>query len=454
MKRKILSPSQIIVLSFVSAILLGTILLSLPIATAGDGRLGIVDSLFTATSAVCVTGLIVKDTGEYFSGFGKAVIFFLMQIGGLGIMTFSTMFAILLGKELSISQNITVQSALDHSRIDGLKKLVLYIVFFTLTIEAIGAAALFFRWKLLYGWSSLAAFKQAAFHSVSAFCNSGFSLFSNSMTDLRGDTISMAIISALIIIGGIGFIVLLDFRKLKFLGKGGAYFLSKISLQTKIAVLVTMFLIAAGAAGFFFFERNGLLAGMSGKEKFWSCFFTSVTSRTAGFNVIQTGALRAVTLFMITTLMFIGASPGSTGGGIKTVTFGVLIAAFISMLHNKDRITLFGKTIPRQVYRRAAVIVFLSIVAVIASAFLLSATESSTSCEEHYFLNVLFEAVSAFGTVGLSTGITSSLTDLGKLIIIFTMFIGRVGPLTVTLAVAMYNEKVSYRYPEEKLMVG
>ncbi|MFH1645832.1 MAG: potassium transporter TrkG, partial [Candidatus Omnitrophota bacterium] len=315
MKNKPLSPPQIIVLSFLSVILLGTILLSLPISTAGDGRLGVVDSLFTATSATCVTGLVVKDTGSYFSGFGKGVILLLMQVGGLGIMTFSTMFAILLGRKLSISQNIMVQSALDHSRIDGLKKLVLYIVLFTVTIEAIGAALLFFRWKLVYGWGSLFAFKQAVFHAVSAFCNAGFSMFTNSMTGFRGDNISMVIVSTLIILGGIGFVVLLDFRKVKFLGKGRAYFLSKISLQTKIAVLVTAVLIILGALGFLLFERNGLLAGMPGKEKLWSCLFTSITSRTAGFNVIQTGALRPVTLFMITLLMFVGASPGSTGGG-------------------------------------------------------------------------------------------------------------------------------------------
>ena len=228
----------------------------------------------------------------------------------------------------------------------------------------------------------------------------------------------------------------------------------RISLQGKMVFLVTVFLISLGAAGVYFFESEHLLKGMSWNEKIWSCMFTSITPRTAGFNVLPTASLRPATLFMLIILMFIGASPGSTGGGIKTVTFGIIIASFFSMLYNRDRITLFGRTIPRQTYRRAAVIVFLGLGVVILSTFLLSATESAAAGDNRYFLSILFESTSAFGTVGLSTGITPGLTALGKLIIIITMFIGRVGPLTIALAIAMRKEKISYRYPEERLMVG
>jgi trk system potassium uptake protein TrkH len=213
-------------------------------------------------------------------------------------------------------------------------------------------------------------------------------------------------------------------------------------------------LIALGALGVCLFENDNMLKGMPIAEKITSCIFTSVTPRTAGFNVLETGSLRPATLFMLIILMFIGASPGSTGGGIKTVTFGILLASFGSMLYNRDRITIFGRTIARQAFRRAAVIAFLGIGAVIASSFLLAITESKHVASSHYFLNILFEATSAFGTVGLSTGITPSLSGLGKLIIVCTMFIGRLGPLTIALAVAMRREKITYRYPEEKLMVG
>lgn len=454
MKKKSLQPAQIIVLSFLSAIIIGALLLSLPIATTGAGRATFVDSVFTATSATCVTGLTVKDTGNFFSPFGRLVILCLIQAGGLGIMTFSTLFAILLGRKLSMAHNSTIQSAIGHTKIEGMAQLIIYIVTFTFAIEAIGAICLFFRWRATTGWGVALTAERAIFHAISAFCNAGFSLFSNSLAGFMGDKVIIAIFSFLIIIGGIGFVVFLDIPKLKFWRKDRALIISRISLQTKIVLLVTIALIVLGAIGVYAFENQNLLSGLSVKEKISSCLFTSITPRTAGFNVLDTGALRPVTLFMLIMLMFIGASPGSTGGGIKTVTFGIILVAFYSMFHNRDRINVFGRTIPRETYRRAAVIIFLGISVVVASTFLLSATETARSESGHHFLSLLFESTSAFGTVGLSTGITPNLSFLGKLIIICTMFAGRIGPLTLALAIAMHKEKLYYRYPEEKLMVG
>jgi trk system potassium uptake protein len=454
MKKQRLQPAQIIVASFLGVILIGTILLRLPIASVNGEQLSLIDSLFTATSATCVTGLAVQETGIFFSVFGRLIIMMLMQIGGLGIMTFSTMFAILLGRRLSISENITIQSALSQTRIEGLNRLVLYIIVFTFSVEIIGAILLYMRWAHTFDWGTLRTMEHAVFHSISAFCNAGFSLFPKSLTEFSKDWVTVAIFSSLIIIGGLGFVVFMDIPKLKFWRKDRRLILSRISLQTKIVLVVTAVLILLGAAGVYLLENNFALRGMATQEKVVSSVFTSITPRTAGFNILDTAGLRPVTLFMIIMLMFIGASPGSTGGGIKTVTFGILIASFYSMFRNRDRTTMFRRTIPQEAYRRAGVVIFLALAVVILSTFLLSATESAPAHSSHFFLSVLFESTSAFGTVGLSTGITPGLTALGKLVLIFTMFIGRVGPLTLALAIAMRHEKIGYRYPEEKLMVG
>jgi len=454
MKKIRLQPPQVIVLSFFFVILAGAVLLSLPMSTANNQSPGIIDSLFTATSATCVTGLIVKNTGSFFSPFGRLVILCLIQVGGLGIMTFSTMFAILLGRKLSISQNMTVKSALGHTKIEGLRRLIFYIIAFTFSVEVIGAISLYCRWTATTGWPKLLIVERAIFHAVSAFCNAGFALFTASLSDFASDWVTISIIAGLIVIGGMGFIVFLDIPKLKFWRQDRRLIFSRISLQTKIVVIVTCLLIVAGALGVYFLENNSALYGMSLGEKATACVFTSITPRTAGFNILNTAALRPATLFMLIILMFIGASPGSTGGGIKTVTFGIVIAALYSMFRSEDRIHLFGRTIPKDTYRRAAMIIFLGLCVVIGSTFLLSATESAAAQSSHYFLGILFESTSAFGTVGLSTGITSNLTPLGKIIIMLTMFVGRVGPLTLALALAMRRKKLSFSYPEETLMVG
>ena len=446
-----LKPPQIIILSFLCAIVIGTILLSLPFAVKDGNKISLVDSLFTATSATCVTGLIVKDTGSFFSPFGKIVILALFQIGGLGIMTFSTLFAIALGRKLTIRENVVIRRALNQQKVENLKDLIKYILAITLGVELIGAALLFLRWTRTENWTLTDTMINSIFHSISAFCNAGFSLFSTSFSRFFSDPYINIIMISLIFIGGIGFIVILDLPKLFAFRKG----FTKINIQTKMVLTVSIILIVIGALAIFFMERNNVLAGSTFKDRIFASLFQSFTSRTAGFNTVNIGNLLTPTLLVIVFLMFIGASPGSTGGGIKTCTFGILFATVSAMLHNKSRVSAFKATIPKEVVRKALVVFFLAITWIFLSAVALSFTEQARLGNSgNYFMKILFEVTSAFGTVGLSTGITPHLSVFGKVLIIVTMFVGRIGPLTAALAIALQQEKVIYTYPEERVMVG
>ncbi|MDP8229557.1 MAG: potassium transporter TrkG [Candidatus Gorgyraea atricola] len=449
-----LKPPQVVIFSFLIAILIGAVLLSLPQSSSDGESIGAVDAFFTATSATCVTGLIVKDTGTDFSDFGRSVILFLIQIGGLGIMTLSTFFAILLGRKLTLRENVVVKGALDHHSVLGLKTLILYILGITFCLEAIGAALLYNRFGDIYA---------SIFHAISAFCNAGFSLNAASFALYRQDAYVNLVMIALIILGGIGFIVLIDipkifrwaFRKL-FLGskEGVKHLFAKLSLQTKMAVSVSAALLLLGAAVFFLLENHQVLDGLGLKDKILTSFFQSTTSRTAGFNTVSIADLASPTLFFIIILMFIGASPGSTGGGIKTCTFGVLLAGAWSMIKNRNNIQGFKRTIPRPIFRKAVMIAGLAVTWIVGFTMLLSFVERGNEAMPNYFLQILFEVTSAFGTVGLSTGITPILSPAGKFLIMITMFVGRIGPLTLALAVAMKEQQIIYKYPEEKVMVG
>jgi len=448
-----LNPPQAIIASFLMAILAGSILLSLPVATYGGIKP--VDAIFTATSATCVTGLIVKDTGSFFTPFGQMVILSLIQLGGLGIMTFSTAFAILLGRKLTIKDTLVVKSALDQSHVENLRGLIKYILILTITIEAIGVALLYFKWSNVMPGSSLEVLYHSVFHSVSAFCNAGFSLYKDSFARFRSDVYINMVMTGLIIIGGLGFLVLLDLRNLKFLKRGIHAFSSRLSLQTKLALVISFSLIILAFIGIYALENTNTLSGMSVKEKIASCYFQSITPRTAGFNTLPISEFRPRTLFFMLIFMFIGASPGSTGGGIKTVTIGVLLAAVFAMLRHRSRVSMFRKSIPRDIFRRAFIILLLSVAWIFTSTLLLCVTESGNVSSGNFLIKNLFEVVSAFGTVGLSTGITSGLSSLGKLLITITMFVGRIGPLTLAMAVAASGEKkVNFIYPEERIMVG
>ena len=442
-----LKPPQVVVLSFAVVVALGTILLKIPAATSTRESLPFIDALFTATSATCVTGLTVRDTGVFFSRFGQTVIMLLFQAGGLGIMTLSTLFAVLLGRKLTIKENLVIQSALGHHRIEGIKSLIKYIFLVTFGLEVTGAA-------LLFLWARFDLFG-SIFHAVSGFCNAGFSLQKNSFADFAGVVSVNLIMTTLIILGGLGFIVLLELPKFKLWKKNRLFLLRKISLQTKVVLLVTVILICLGAFLIFFFEKNNTLAAFSLKKSILASYFQAVTPRTAGFNTLPIGRLAAPTLFLMIILMFIGASPGSTGGGIKTATLGILLVAFWSMFKNRPHVSVFGRTIPKTIVNKVFTIFFFGLAWIVVFTMLLAVVEGgNTGGESNSFLRILFEVTSAFGTVGLSMGITPYLTNLGKMLIILTMFLGRVGPLTVVLAIALEEQKVVYKYPEEQLMVG
>ncbi|MDO8603420.1 MAG: TrkH family potassium uptake protein [Candidatus Omnitrophota bacterium] len=449
-----LQPAQLVAVSFFLVIFIGGGVLMLPQSTQPGHYISPIDAFFTATSATCVTGLTVKDIGKDFSMFGQMVILFLIQIGGLGIMTLSTFFAIILGRRFTLRENVIMKGALDRDSAEELKSLILYIFFITFAIEIIGVLCLYPRFGNIY---------YAIFHSISAFCNAGFSLYTNNLENYRSDTVVNMTIMALVILGGLGFVVLVDigrflksfFTKVFFKRKQqGASLFFKVSLQTKIVVTISSLLILLGAIVFLLLENGKMLYGLGAKDKLLISFFQSVTSRTAGFNTIAIENLASPTLFFIIILMIIGASSGSTGGGIKTNTLGILIGGAWSMVKNTDNVCLFKKTVPKIIFRRCVMIAGLAGAWLIVFTMLLSFVEAGKEAMPNYFLRILFEVASAFGTVGLSTGVTSVLSSFGKFLLMMTMFVGRVGPLTLALAVAIKEDKFLYKYPEEKVMVG
>lgn len=449
-----LRPPQIVIFSFLITIILGATVLSLPQSSSDGVSIGIIDAFFTATSATCVTGLIVKDTGSAFSRFGHTVILLLIQIGGLGIMTFSTFFAILFGRKLTLRENVVVKGALDHHSVVGLKALIIYILGITLGIEAIGAVCLYPKLGDVYS---------SIFHSISTFCNAGFSLNAASFIKYREDAYVNLVMASLIVLGGIGFIVIIDlpkickwfFRKIFLRSHEDIkHLFSRISLQTKLAVSISVILLVAGGIVFFLIENNRLLYGYGLKGKILASFFQSVTARTAGFNTVSIQNLASPTLFFLIILMVIGASPGSTGGGIKTCTLGVIVAWAWAMIRNRPTIHIFKRNIPRPIFRKAIMIIGLAVAWIVIFTMLLSFVEDRNEAMPNYFLRILFEVTSAFGTVGLSTGITPILSVFGKFLIMLTMFVGRIGPLTLALALAAKEDITFYKYPDEKVMVG
>ena len=438
--RKI-SPAKILVGGFGLLIFVGAILLSMPIA-AREGRLPFLDALFTATSAVCVTGLVVVDTGTYFTRFGQTVIMILIQVGGLGIMTAATVVFILLGKKISLRERLVIQEAMNQLSMQGLVRLVQIVVLLTLAVEAVGALFLSTRFIPIYGfWTGL---YYSMFHAVSAFCNAGFDLIGGfrSLTPFSHDPVIVLTIAFLFIIGGLGFTVVLEFyQKRRF---------SRLTLHAKMVVGISLLLLVLGTVVVLIMEYNNpmTLGQYTPIGKLLNAFFTAATPRTAGFNTVPTDGLFSHTLFFIIALMFIGASPASTGGGIKTTTFGALMVAVISTIRGSEDPLLFGKQIPTEILRRALSIAMISMIWVFFITFVLLLTEGGSLME------MLFETISAFGTVGLSTGITPTLSPLGRVAIIITMFAGRVGPLTLVFSLARSMRKAPVSYPAERILIG
>lgn len=438
-----LTPSQVLVLGFATLILVGATVLTLPISSASGKPTPFVDALFTATSAVCVTGLIVVDTGTHWSPFGQIVVLALIQIGGLGIMTMSTLIALIVGKRITLRERVLMQEAFGGWSLSGLVRLTRQVLLITLAIEGIGATILAVRWSFDYPWPR--AIYYGIFHAISAFCNAGFDLFTTSLVRWNSDPVVILTIGGLIIFGGLGFTVISDILKNR--GKW-----SKLAPHSKLVLQVTAALIAAGSVLIFAIEYNNPKTmgplGLEGKAL--SSFFHSVTPRTAGYNSVVTGELTEATLLLTVILMFIGASPASTGGGIKTTTFGVLVASVWATIRGRREVVLNHRRVPKDIIDRGLAITMISLTLVVVVTTILLLTEKTS------LMGLLFETTSAFGTVGLSTGVTPNLTTFGKLIISATMFVGRVGPLTLAVALAQRQETGPsvIRYPEDRVMVG
>jgi len=434
-----------LVLGFVLTILAGSGLLLLPFATTRG--ISMIDALFTSTSAVCVTGLIVKNTPADFTLFGKIIILLLIQIGGLGYMSMATFLALLAGRKIGLTQRILIKESLNIATHEGIVRLMKGMLFFVVLSESAGVVLLYMKFRYQYGLGE--PLLQSIFHSISAFNNAGFSLFENSLVGFRADPFINITIMSLIVLGGIGFTVMYDLS-----GWVGSRE-RKLMLHTKIVLIMTGILIAAGALLIYMSERRYMFSTLhfSSAESIIASLFASVTSRTTGFNTIDYAQLQHSTLFLTVILMFIGASPGSTGGGIKTTTFSVIMMHIWSTVRGRQDTVAFNMRIPAEIVSKSLVILSLSIMYVTTVAFLIVEIEHSQ------FIHTLFEVVSAFATVGLSVGdggvrsFSAGFSEISKGLIIITMLAGRLGPLTLVMALIEQKEQ-RVRYPEGRIMIG
>ncbi|MEW6357640.1 MAG: TrkH family potassium uptake protein [Planctomycetota bacterium] len=445
-------PALAIVLSFLGVILVGTALLMFPRATADGEGTPFVDALFTATSATCVTGLIVRDTPEYFSRFGHWVILGLIQTGGLGIMTIAAFFATGVGRRLRMRHLQVVQEAVAARSFAEVRSAVKAIILLTFTIEAIGALFLFTQWSHQERFVESPLFC-SVFHSVSAFCNAGFSLFSNNLMDYWLNAPINLIITSLIILGGLGFTVLTNLFEL--LPVRSRKKRARLSLHSRLVLTATILLIMGGMAIFLAFEPTHVLRGLPWRDRLLPAYFQSVTTRTAGFNTVDIGSLSPPTQFGFMALMFIGGSPGSTAGGIKTTTMVLLFLTMLTAARGKGRVTCWGHTVPTEtIWRAVGITVVASFALALCIMLLLAPASTIPGAPYTSFNDIMFEAFSAFGTVGLSTGLTPYLSILGKLLIILLMFLGRVGPLTLAIVFSGRPSSDLVKYPETHVMVG
>lgn len=440
------TPVQILALGFATVILIGAILLTLPISASDGKSTPFIDSLFTATSATCVTGLVTVDTGTHWSLFGQIVIILLIQTGGLGFMTFATFFVVMLGKRVSLKERLIMQEAYNAFSLQGIVKLMLAVLGITLTIEGIGGILLSTQFIKDYGWAK--GIYYGFWHSISAFCNAGFDLIGEfkSITGYAENPVVILTIGGLIVLGGLGFAVISEVIHTRNL--------RRLSLHSKVVLLVTALLILGGAVLFFVFEYSnpGTMEPQSFKGKVLSSIFASITPRTAGYNSISTADMTMEGKFLTVILMFIGASPGSTGGGIKTTTATLIFMTVMTVIKGRDDVEIFKRRISKGLIYRAIAMTIISFTIVILVTMMLAITQKG----EFSFLTYLYEATSAFGTVGLTMGLTPSLTAIGKVAVLLTMYAGRVGPLTLALAFA-HKQHVSssaIKYPEDKIMVG
>lgn len=438
MDRKKLTPPQIVAIGFTVTILIGAILLKLPISTTSS--ITFLDALFTATSATTVTGLVVVDTGSVFTLFGQIIIMILMKIGGLGLMSFALLIILILGKRIGLRERIIVQESLNQTTTGGIVRLVILLLAFSTIMELLATAILAIRWVPEYGWGG--GLFTSLFHAISAFNNAGFSLWGDSLSSYIGDPLVNLVITTLFITGGIGFTVIYDIvhkRRFKTLALH-----SKLMLIGTFALnMIVMFVIFALE-----FNNSATLGTLSWSEKIWGSYFQAVTPRTAGFNTLDIASLEPSTLSLMLVLMFVGAGSASTGSGIKLTTVLIILITVRAYLKGNRDAVVFGRRISENIVIRALSILVISLGFVAISIFLLSYTEQSAD-----YLSILFEAFSAFGTVGLSMGLTGELSAFGKVIIMMLMIVGRVGPVTLAFALAK-SSKDQFRYPKEDVFTG
>lgn len=432
---------QILALGFLIAIIIGAILLSLPISSSSGESTNLLDSLFTSTSAVCVTGLVTLDTSSHWSTFGQTVIMTLIEIGGLGFMSFAVLISLILGKKITLRERLVMQEAMNTYSIQGLVKMVRYVLIFTVSVQFFGALLLSTQFVPEYGISK--GIFYSIFHSISSFCNAGFDLFGTSLMGYSSNAVVILVISALIIIGGLGFTVLLEIYEFKGI--------KKLSLHSKLVIITSLILIVGGTILMFLFELNNTatFGNMNFKDKLLNSFFASVSPRTAGFNSVVTTDMTMASKFLTIILMIIGGSPGSTAGGLKTVTCGILFLTVLSVIRGREDTEVFGRRFTKEVVYKSFTIVSIALALVIGVTMVLSYTEVGAS-----FIDLLYEATSALGTVGLTLGLTPKLSSIGKVLIMIMMYLGRVGPLTVMLALTRKKKKSGYKYPEGKILIG
>lgn len=434
-----LNPPLVLSLGFAILITFGGVLLSLPFFTKSGEATELVDSMFVAASASCVTGLTPVNTFEHWNTYGHVLLIILIQIGGLGVMSLASIIPLILGKKIGMKSRQILKEQLNVESLEGMIVLFKYVLVFTFGIEILGAILLSFRFIPLYGagtgiWYSI-------FHSISAFCNAGFDILGDSMYPFRDDILVNLTLSALVIVGGLGFVVTSElFRRRSF---------EKISTHSKLVLLISGVLLVLGTVMFLFLENgDGVLQYESVKGSILESFFQSVVARTAGFYSVDLSKIKDSTALMLMGLMFVGGSPGSTAGGIKTTTLGVLFISTHAVVRGESEPVVFGRHIGIDVVRKALAIFLVSITIVLSVSFILTITESAR------LVDILYETVSALATVGASKGITADLSDVGKILITFCMYLGRLGPMTMAFAFGMKDKKSLIRYPESFISIG
>jgi trk system potassium uptake protein TrkH len=442
-KKRDMTPQQVMILGFLIVILSGATLLLLPISSVSGKTIGLMDALFTATSAVSLTGLSTLDIASNFSLVGQIIILLLVKLGGLGFMMFGVMFALLLGKRITLKDRLLIQEATKAFSTQGMVKLAMHIVFITFFLEGLAAIILALYWSNTLGWKQ--GVYQAIFHAISAFNNSGLSLFPNSLQGYIGDPLINICISTLSIIGGIGFTVLLDIysnRSWK-----------KLSLHSKLVILSSILFTLGGFIIILSTEyfNPHTLGHLSWSKRLWAAWFQAISPRSSGFATVDTTSMLSPTLWLMMLLMFVGTTTGSTGGGIKINTFTVAVIGIVNVIKGNRDINVLKKRIDSQAFIHAIVIILLACGIIFLGTLLLTAVEGPLFANP---MAVFFEVISAFGTVGLSMGITPMLSNLGKLLLIATMFIGKVGPLTFAFALTSRSAEKYIRYPEDKVLIG